>query len=193
MRQALARRLRGWIAKLQLPARGSRIAFGTALYLDPKASIQCGRSTVVRRHGTVLIERGGAMCLGARTAIMQGADIVVAARARLSVGSSVYIGAYCNIRCGFSIDIADGVRLAQFVSLIDSNYEFRRRDVAIAGAVPGRVTIGRGAWLGAQVVVLPDVTIGEGAVVGAGSVVTKDVPAFAIVGGNPARVLGVRA
>ena len=46
------------------------------------------------------------------------------------------------------------------------------------------------AWIGVGCKILKGVTIGEGAVVGAGSVVTKDVPPFAIVGGNPAKVIG---
>lgn len=44
-------------------------------------------------------------------------------------------------------------------------------------------------WIGFNVVVLKGVTIGEGAVVGAGSVLTSDVPAWTVVGGNPARVI----
>jgi UDP-2-acetamido-3-amino-2,3-dideoxy-glucuronate N-acetyltransferase len=50
-------------------------------------------------------------------------------------------------------------------------------------------TICRGASIGAGAVVLAGVTIGEGAMVGAGAVVTKDVPAHAVVVGNPARVM----
>ncbi len=45
------------------------------------------------------------------------------------------------------------------------------------------------AWIGMNVIILKGVTIGEGAIVGAGSVVTKDVPAWSVVGGNPARIL----
>ncbi|MET7505856.1 acyltransferase [Streptomyces albidoflavus] len=52
------------------------------------------------------------------------------------------------------------------------------------------ITAGEDAYLGARVTVLPGVTIGAGAAVGAGSVVTRDVPAEAIVAGNPARVIG---
>ncbi|MHB2166305.1 CatB-related O-acetyltransferase [Alsobacter sp. R-9] len=52
-----------------------------------------------------------------------------------------------------------------------------------------RVTIGPDVWLGAHVKVLPGVKIGAGAVVGMGSVVTKDVEPFAIVVGNPARLV----
>ena len=47
----------------------------------------------------------------------------------------------------------------------------------------------KGASIGSGATVLANVTIGENALVGAGSVVTRDVPAFAVVAGNPARVL----
>ena len=51
-----------------------------------------------------------------------------------------------------------------------------------------RTVIKKGASLGSGVTVLSNITIGENAIVGAGSVVTKDVPANAIVAGNPARL-----
>ena len=51
------------------------------------------------------------------------------------------------------------------------------------------ITIGKNVFIGARSIVMKGVTIGDGAVVGAGSVVTKDVPANAIVAGNPARVV----
>ena len=54
------------------------------------------------------------------------------------------------------------------------------------------VNIGNDVWIGARVTILPGVKIGNGAIIGAGSVVTKDVPDFAIVGGNPARVIKYR-
>lgn len=51
------------------------------------------------------------------------------------------------------------------------------------------VHIGNNVWLGAGVTVLPGITIGDDSIVGAGSVVTKDVPAKAIVAGNPAKLI----
>jgi len=51
------------------------------------------------------------------------------------------------------------------------------------------ITIGDDVWIGGHATVCPGVTIGDEAVVGAGSVVSRDVPARAIVAGNPARVL----
>lgn len=47
-------------------------------------------------------------------------------------------------------------------------------------------------WVGTKVIILPGVTIGKGAVIAAGAVVTKAVPEYAVVGGNPARVLKYR-
>lgn len=52
--------------------------------------------------------------------------------------------------------------------------------------------IGSDVWIGMNVLVKPGVTIGNGAVIGMGSVVTKDVPSYAVVAGNPARVIKMR-
>lgn len=51
------------------------------------------------------------------------------------------------------------------------------------------ITLKKGCWIGAGVIILPRVTIGENAVVGAGSVVTKSIPAYAVAVGNPAKVI----
>lgn len=56
----------------------------------------------------------------------------------------------------------------------------------------GDVVIGHDVWLGSQAMILSGLTIGTGAVVAARAVVTRDVPPYAIVGGNPAKVLRMR-
>jgi virginiamycin A acetyltransferase len=58
---------------------------------------------------------------------------------------------------------------------------------------PERLTIGNDVWIGEYAVILPSASkIGDGAVIGAGAVVNKDIPPYAIVVGNPARVVGYR-
>ncbi|MBZ6074773.1 CatB-related O-acetyltransferase [Microvirga puerhi] len=56
----------------------------------------------------------------------------------------------------------------------------------------GDVTIGNDVWLGSGAIILSGITIGHGAVIAAHAVVTKDVPPYAIVGGNPAKVIRYR-
>ncbi|WP_050591074.1 MULTISPECIES: CatB-related O-acetyltransferase [unclassified Mesorhizobium] len=57
---------------------------------------------------------------------------------------------------------------------------------------PGGIILGNDVWIGHGSIILPGVSIGDGAVVGAGSVVTKDVPPYAIVAGNAARLIRYR-
>lgn len=54
------------------------------------------------------------------------------------------------------------------------------------------VIIGNDVWIGARAVLLEGVTIGDGAIIGAGAVVTRDVPAYAVVGGVPAKIIRYR-
>lgn len=56
----------------------------------------------------------------------------------------------------------------------------------------GITKIGNDVWIGFRSIILSGVTIGDGAVIGAGSVVSRDVPAYAIVVGNPARLIRYR-
>lgn len=56
----------------------------------------------------------------------------------------------------------------------------------------GNIIVGSDVWIGTKAIILSGVKIGQGAIVSAGAVVTKDVPPYAIVGGNPARVIKYR-
>ena len=56
----------------------------------------------------------------------------------------------------------------------------------------GDTVIGDDVWFGHEVIVMPGVTVGTGAIVGARAVVTKDVPPYAVVAGNPARIIRMR-
>jgi virginiamycin A acetyltransferase len=65
----------------------------------------------------------------------------------------------------------------------------RTMDLVMGAPSRGDTVVGNDAWLGYRALVLPGVTIGHGAVVAAAGVVAADVPPYAIVSGNPARVI----
>jgi acetyltransferase-like isoleucine patch superfamily enzyme len=105
----------------------------------------------------------------------------------LTLGKDVFINSGCRFQDTGGITIGDGSLIGHGSTLTTLNHGIdpdRRADM-----IPSPVTIGRKAWLGAGVTIVPGVTIGDGAIVGAGSVVTKDVPANTIVGGVPAKLI----
>ena len=57
-------------------------------------------------------------------------------------------------------------------------------------SIKKNVTIKKYAFIGVNAIILPGITIGEYSIVGSGAVVTKDIPDYAIVGGNPAKIIG---
>ena len=65
-------------------------------------------------------------------------------------------------------------------------------DLVMGAPSRGDTVVGHDVWIGYSALILPGVTIGHGAVVTAGSVVASEVPPYAIVGGNPARVIRSR-
>ena len=113
---------------------------------------------------------------------------------RVELGGYSDIGYRCRIQ-GKCI-IGEHVMMAPECQIWTQNHDTKRIEgkAWLSGNTPEEpVIIHDGVWIGSRVIILPGVTIKEGAVIGAGSIVTKDVPAYAIVGGNPARIIRYRA
>jgi acetyltransferase-like isoleucine patch superfamily enzyme len=105
--------------------------------------------------------------------------------------SGVTIGRYASVARGVRVFLEDHPleRLSQHPFFHSSTFGWVPED----NIAHGRLEIGHDAWLGAGSIITSKCTrIGIGAVIGAGSIVTKDVPDFAIVAGNPARILRYR-
>lgn len=110
----------------------------------------------------------------------------------LVIGDHTFIGHGCCFAAARAIRIGNNCLVAGGVRIQDNDGhpldpERRHRGDPVDEANIRPVTIGNGAWVAAGATVLKGVTIGKNAVVGARAVVVKDVPAGAIVAGNPAR------
>lgn len=137
--------------------------------------------------------------VGERVLIRPGAriELVVtesAAPPRLTIGSRVNIEQNVHIVCGSSIEIGDGVTITGNVAIVDVEhpYEDVNDRTRIGERIRTRgnhVSIGQGAFIGFNAVILPNVKIGRHAVVGAHSVVARDVPDYCVVAGNPAQIM----
>ena len=112
------------------------------------------------------------------------------------VGDKLVIGKFCALARGVKF-IMNGAnhKLSGF-----STYPFGIFGQGWEAAIPapkdlpsrGDTVVGNDVWIGYDALILPGVKIGNGAIVAARAVVVKDVPAYAVVGGNPAQVLKSR-
>lgn len=116
---------------------------------------------------------------------------------RLCDIANTSVGAFANIAAMARIGPTDHpfTHAAQHHFLYRSSYYWpdAEDDAAFFAARARRRTVlGPDCWIGHGAIIKPDVTLGAGAIVAAGAVVTRDVPAFAIVGGTPARLIRLR-
>ncbi|MEZ0166557.1 DapH/DapD/GlmU-related protein [Kineococcus sp. LSe6-4] len=138
---------------------------GTDAFVSPFAAVETedlalGDRSYVAAHTHL----SGSVALGPDSTVNHGAVV----RGTVRGGSGVRIGAHTSL-LAFNHGTAPGT-------------EVFRQPLTSRG-----ITVGDDVWIGSHVVVLDGVTVGDHAVLAAGAVVTKDVPAGAIVGGNPAQ------
>lgn len=114
---------------------------------------------------------------------------------RCDYGYNIFVGSnfYANFECVMldvcPIRIGDNCMLAPGVHIYTATHplDATERNSGLEFGKP--VVIGDNVWVGGRAVINPGVTIGDNAVIASGAVVVKDVPANAVVGGNPARVI----
>jgi acetyltransferase-like isoleucine patch superfamily enzyme len=122
----------------------------------------------------------------------------------IKIGKNCYLGDHSRIWSGDSVIIRDNVLISHNVNIMDTNsHELDSFERAVGfykqqnygypehkgSILTSPVLIKDYVWIGFNSIILKGVTIGEGAIVAAGSVITKDVPDYAVVGGNPAKII----
>ena len=111
----------------------------------------------------------------------------------MNVGNNVIIGN--SVKIQNNVSIYEGVELEDYVfcgpSMVFTNIKVPRSEFPQKGnEFYSRTLVKKSASIGANATIVCGVTIGEYALIGSGSVVTKDVPPYALVFGNPAKIVG---
>ena len=151
-------------------------------------SLLRGLSTWVR----MLALRAVIKNLGRSVLIQRGC--IIAGAENLNIGDHVFINANCMLNAEGGLSIGANTKIGPYTTIWTSNHNFTNPDIPfrLQGSTFAPVIIDEDVWIGAQVTVLAGVHIHQSAVVAAGSVVTKDVPAYSVVGGNPAKIIRMR-
>jgi acetyltransferase-like isoleucine patch superfamily enzyme len=141
------------------------------LEIGPEATLSIGRWAWIG-HGTKIRVHEGEVSIGAKTVI----------------GQECTVSAFQHVSIGRECIIADRVMLIDF----DHGAAEVERPVRLQGIYKRDVRVGHNVWIGYGACLLRGVTVGDNSIVGTSSVVTKEVPANAVIGGSPARVLRMR-
>lgn len=153
-------------------------------------TVEIAEGCFIAPQARIFAEPGRAVVIGPGCSIAADAfvhgPVVLGPRVSLNARVSLDGGAG-GIRIGEGTRIATGATLYAFDHGLAPDRPVREQPVTSQG-----ITLGADVWIGANAGVTDGVTVGDHAVVGMGAVVTRDVPAWAVVGGVPARVLGDR-
>ncbi|MBK5110839.1 MAG: acyltransferase [Thermoleophilia bacterium] len=144
---------------------------GLQLQTGRDASIEFGKFVWIG-HGTKIRCHEGSVEIGPKSVF----------------GQECTISAYEKVRIGAECVVADRTMFIDF----DHGVVEVERAIRHQGIYTEEVRIGSNVWIGYGACVLRGVRVGDNAIIGANSVVTRDVPANAVVGGVPARILRMR-
>jgi acetyltransferase-like isoleucine patch superfamily enzyme len=156
---------------------GSVIEHGSRISALSRDGIKIGRRVTIGKYS--IIE-----CTGVLWRLGVG----------LTIGDGSSVGDYSFIGCVGGVTIGKNVLMGQYVSFHSQNHRFNDPDLLIReqGVTEKGIYVGDDCWLGANSKILDGVHLGNGCVVAAGAVVNRSFPANTVLGGVPARAIGVR-
>jgi FkbH-like protein len=176
-------------------ALGQRVQKGLKLLSDTAAARIALRSCTsvgpgARADGRVRVENHGVIRIGSGFSVIATflpVELLTTEGGSLEIGDDVWLNFGTVLSASSSVRIGSRVMIGQHCIVSDSAVPEGTDRGAQNQALP--IEIGDDAWLAGRVTVAPGVKIGAGAVITAGSVVSSDIPAKAVAGGIPARVL----
>lgn len=164
-----------------------QIAKGAILDIDGYMRIGTGRYRRSRTETKLLVDKGGKLTVKDKFVVGYGSDIEIFPNAELILKGQGGSNANLTIICGERIEIGEGVMIGRGVTIRDNNGNHYINRSGYKNTSP--VIIGDKAWLCEGCTIMPGVKIGQGAIIGAKAFVTSNVPANAMVSGNPARIV----
>lgn len=141
---------------------------------------------------------GNSECIniGSGCRIGMGSDFGVIIRpefkGEITIGNNVSITARCQIFSIIDVKIEDDVLIASNVFISDCSHGYKKGNIPynLQPFEPyGAIRIGKGTWVGQNVVILQGVNIGKQCIIGANSIVKDSIPDYSIAFGNPAKVI----
>jgi virginiamycin A acetyltransferase len=143
-----------------------------------------GNITIGEKSVVKFVELHGEITIGHHTTI-NGPNVQIFGKK-----NAIQIGSYCSI--ARDVVIQEYNHRTDFLSTYNvQKHIFKGKSIDDVVS-KGGISIGSDVWIGTKSIILSGVSIGHGVIVAAGSVVTKDVPPYAIVGGNPAKIIRYR-
>jgi acetyltransferase-like isoleucine patch superfamily enzyme len=111
----------------------------------------------------------------------------------MRTGGKVYVGKYSSLSDGIYFVVGQANHKMDGPTTFPPRMAgYRASAQEVFHKKDGNIVIGNDVWIGRGATLLGDVRVGDGAIIGANSVVTKDVPPYAVVAGNPARIIRYR-
>jgi acetyltransferase-like isoleucine patch superfamily enzyme len=162
-----------------------KLRFGRRLKVDGLAFIGPGCQIQIGRDARLILGRWSWLGHGTKIRVHEGE---VSIGAKTVMGQECTISAYQHVSIGRECVIADRVMLIDF----DHGVVEVERPIRLQGIYKRDVDVGHNVWIGYGACILRGTTVGDNAIIGTNAVVTKDVPANAVVGGVPARVIRMR-
>jgi acetyltransferase-like isoleucine patch superfamily enzyme len=162
-----------------LTTGGRRWTTSGMLFLGRRLELQIARRAEVRFGRFVWIGDGSK--IRCHEGVVEIGDKTV-------IGQECTISAYQRVRIGAECVIADRAMFIDF----DHGVVEVERPIRVQGIYKRDIEVGSNVWIGYGACVLRGVRVGDNSIVGTNAVVTKDVPANAVVGGIPARIIRMR-